>query len=74
MSFLRAGPEPRVLGVPMTAGGEPSKHLGSDIQWHLECAGPVLPLDLISYSPSGPASLKDMTISNLLLLPDQSSH
>lgn len=73
-SYLRAGQEPDVLSAPMPAGSQPGEHLGSDIQRHLECAGPALSLDLITYSPSGPASWKDMTMSNNLLLPDHSSH
>uniref|UniRef100_G1PUX1 Peptidase M14 domain-containing protein n=1 Tax=Myotis lucifugus TaxID=59463 RepID=G1PUX1_MYOLU len=66
--FLRTKQERQALGVPTPAGGEPSEHLG------LDCAAPALPLGFISYFPCGPASLKDMKMYNLLLLPDQSSH
>ena len=49
----------------MPAGYEPNEHLGRDTQWHLGCAGLTLPLDLISYLPSGPASMKDLMVSFL---------
>lgn len=48
----------------MCAGRALTEHLGSDLQWHLECASTALPLGLISYSPSGPASWNDVAVSN----------
>ena len=47
----------------MPAGYERSEHLGRDTQWHLGCASLTLCLELISYLPSDPTSLKDLMVS-----------
>ncbi|XP_031234061.1 cytosolic carboxypeptidase 6 isoform X2 [Mastomys coucha] len=73
-SCLRAEQPLEVLRVPMCSGKALSEHLGSDIQWHLECGSNTLPLGLISCPSSSPASWNDMAMSNSILLPDPSFH